>query len=154
PVISMTDDLNSSPALVEATKLKKLLFSAQGVIGLFSPVLNYSPPERMWHRLAFEQHQDRIQQEFLSFDLNRRPPPSLWSQFGPGSLFQILKFRLPEICAFSLYVYARGCWLQVLWQTHKQITRLPCERFWILLAATTPTSPHRHCRWRPPVPVR
>ena len=77
PVISMTDDLNSSPALVEATKLKKLLFSAQVVIGLFSPVLNYSPPERMWCRLAFEQHQDKIQQEFLSFDLNRRPPPSL-----------------------------------------------------------------------------
>jgi len=77
PVISMTDDLNSSPALVEATKLKKLLFSAQVVIGLFSPVLNYSSPERMWCRLAFEQHQDKIQQAFLSFDLNRRPPPSV-----------------------------------------------------------------------------
>lgn len=77
PVVSMTDDLNSSPALAEATKLKKLLLTAQVVIGLFSPVLNYSAPERMWCRLAFEQHQDKIQQEFLSFDLNRRPPPSL-----------------------------------------------------------------------------
>jgi len=77
PVISMTDDLNSSPALAEATKLKKLLFSAQAVIGLFSLVHKYSSPERMWRRLGFEQHQDKIQQEFLSFDLNRRPPPSL-----------------------------------------------------------------------------
>ena len=77
PVVSMTDDLNSSPALAEATKLKKLLFSAQVVIGLFSPVLNYSSPECTWRRLVFEQHQDKIQREFLSFDLNRRPPPSL-----------------------------------------------------------------------------
>jgi hypothetical protein len=75
PVISMTDDLNSSPAIPEVTKLKKLTLSNQFVIHLFSYVMIYSAPERIWARLAAEQEQKPAQQALLSFDLSRRPPP-------------------------------------------------------------------------------
>jgi hypothetical protein len=75
PVVSMTDDLNSSPAIPEATKLKKLLADAHFAVCLFSHVLIYAPSERIWANSAFEQEQKPAQQELLSFDLSRRPPP-------------------------------------------------------------------------------
>ena len=75
PVVSMTDDLNSSPAMPEATKLKKLLPSVQLVIGLFSHALIHAPGEGVWSALVFKQEQKPSQQELLSFDLSRRPPP-------------------------------------------------------------------------------
>lgn len=75
PVISMTDDLNASPAIPEATKLKKLLPSNQFVIHLFPYVMIFSPPERVWASLALEQEQQPPEQALLCFDLSRRPPP-------------------------------------------------------------------------------
>ena len=77
PVISMTDDLNSNPAIPEATKLKRLLHSAQYVAHLFSHVFIAAPRERGWDALALELKP--VHTEFLSFDLSRRPPPSFLS---------------------------------------------------------------------------
>jgi hypothetical protein len=77
PVISMTDDLNSSPAMPEATKLKHLLPSALFLVRLFSNL--YAPSERIWAALALEQEQKPVQQGLLYFNLSRRPPPSLAS---------------------------------------------------------------------------
>ena len=76
PVVSMTDDLNSSPALPEATKIKNLL-ALQLVIGLLSFVQLYTAPALLCMGSAFEQTHKRAQQQFLSFDLSRRPPPAL-----------------------------------------------------------------------------
>jgi hypothetical protein len=75
PVISMTDDLNSSPAIPEATKAKQLLPAAEFVVRLFSHVVIPAPPDRVWATLAFEPGQKLIRQEVLCFDLSRRPPP-------------------------------------------------------------------------------
>ncbi len=77
PVVSMTDDLNSSPAMPEATKFKRPLSSNQVVIHEFSFVVR--PQERTWAVLALEQEQEPAQQELLSFDLNMRPPPAFES---------------------------------------------------------------------------
>jgi hypothetical protein len=79
PVVSMTDDLNSSPAMPEATKFKRLFSSSQVVIHEFSFVA--CPQELTWAvlALAFDQEQAPAQQELLSFDLHMRPPPALQS---------------------------------------------------------------------------
>jgi len=77
PVISMTDDLNSSPAIPEATKLKKLFPAVQFAIHLFSHVPTYPSPQHEWAALAFEQKQKPAAQELMFFDLSRRPPPQL-----------------------------------------------------------------------------
>jgi len=75
PVISMTDDLNNSPAMPETTKLKKLLPPLQFLVRLFSYALIYAPRERAWATLALEQKQKPVQPELLYFNLSRRPPP-------------------------------------------------------------------------------
>lgn len=77
PVVSMTDDLNSSPAMPEATKFKRPFSLNQVVIHEFSFVVR--PQERTWAVLALEQEQEPAQQELLSFDLNMRPPPAFES---------------------------------------------------------------------------
>jgi hypothetical protein len=77
PVVSMTDDLNSSPAMPEATKFKRPFSSNQVVIHEFSFVA--CPQERTWAVLALEQELEPAQQELLSFDLNMRPPPAFES---------------------------------------------------------------------------
>lgn len=77
PVVSMTDDLNSSPAMPEATKFKRLFSSTQVAIHEFS--FAACPQERTWAVLALEQEQEPAQQELLSFDLHMRPPPALQS---------------------------------------------------------------------------
>jgi hypothetical protein len=77
PVVSMTDDLNSSLAMPEATKLKRLIDLTQGV-HLFSFALTlviYAPQLRNWAALALEQQQKPADQARLYFNLNRRPPP-------------------------------------------------------------------------------
>ena len=78
PVISMTDDLNSSTAMAEPSKLKKLLLPAQMIVGLLAHVFVYSAPQHVWARLTDERSL-RPQQVALSFKLHRRPPPSLLS---------------------------------------------------------------------------
>lgn len=75
PVVSMTDDLNSSPAIPEATKLKKLLPTAHFVVCLFSHALISAPRERTWTTFTLEHEQKPVQQELLYFNLSRRPPP-------------------------------------------------------------------------------
>lgn len=75
PVISMTDDLNSTLALPEATKFKRLLASGQLAVQLFSLALIYAPA-RTWATLTQTHKQRPLSQAFLSFDLSRRPPPS------------------------------------------------------------------------------
>jgi hypothetical protein len=71
----MTDDLNSSPAMPGGSKLKQLLPLNQFVVHLFSYVMIYTPPERIWTSLALEQEQKPTHQALLCFNLSRRPPP-------------------------------------------------------------------------------
>ena len=75
PVIYMTDDLNSTLALPEATKFKRLLASGHLAVQLLSLALIYSPPARTWATLVRTHEQISLSRTFLSFDLNRRPPP-------------------------------------------------------------------------------
>jgi hypothetical protein len=74
PVVSMTDDLNSSLVMSEATKLKPLVSPIQ-CVHLFSLASVYVLPEHTWSTLVFEQERKPAYQERLSFDLSRRPPP-------------------------------------------------------------------------------
>jgi hypothetical protein len=76
PVVSMTDDLNSSAAIPEATKFK-IFILPQVVIHLFSFVACVQ--ECIWATLFLEQEQKPAYQERLSFDLSRRPPPAVQS---------------------------------------------------------------------------
>jgi len=79
PVISMTDDLNSNPALCETNKLKKwiaaessealLLASVVAEFVVPQPAAHY--PARMKARVHFPL------QELVWFTLDRRPPPFL-----------------------------------------------------------------------------
>jgi len=79
PVISMTDDLNSNPALCETNKLKKwiaaessealLLASVVAKFVVPQPAAHY--PARMKARVHFPL------QELVWFTLDRRPPPFL-----------------------------------------------------------------------------
>jgi hypothetical protein len=79
PVVSMTDDLNSSPALPETSKLKQLLYPSQLALGLFAHLLIAELPKPIHTRLVFAEGRQKAQMESLSFDLNRRPPPVLVS---------------------------------------------------------------------------
>lgn len=79
PVVSMTDDLNSSPAMPEATKVKRLFAFTQVVIHLFSRVQIGPPPEHIWASIIFEDEGKMPLQECLPFNLNRRPPPRFQS---------------------------------------------------------------------------
>ena len=75
PVISATDDLNNAgPAMLETSKLKRLLPSLQMAVALL-PWLTVQPLlESKW--LALVQPAPLLLlQESLSFELHRRPPP-------------------------------------------------------------------------------
>lgn len=78
PVISMTDDLNSSTAMVEPTKLKKLLPAVQIVAGLLAHILIHAPGEDHWAFVVGEQLPNP-RQVILFSEFTRRPPPSLQS---------------------------------------------------------------------------
>lgn len=76
PVISMTDDLNSSgPALVEPSKLKKLVASAHVVLTLLPWPALQAPQENRWAALDRMPDVRRPSQEIFAFNLSRRPPP-------------------------------------------------------------------------------
>jgi hypothetical protein len=79
PVISMTDDLNSSLAMPEANKLKRLVDLTQSV-HLFSFVLVlviYAPQACTAAAFALEHKIKPADQARSYFNLNRRPPPSI-----------------------------------------------------------------------------
>jgi len=75
PVISATDDLaNGGPAMLEPSKLKRLLPSLQMAVALLPRLLVQAPLENKW--LASGQPDPLLPlQEIFSFELNRRPPP-------------------------------------------------------------------------------
>ena len=75
PVISATDDLNNAgPAMLETSKLKRLLPSLQMAVTLLSWLSVQPPLENKW--LALDQPEPFLHlQEALSFELHRRPPP-------------------------------------------------------------------------------
>jgi hypothetical protein len=75
PVVSMTDDLNSSPAMPEATKSKRLYAPMQVAIYLFSRVLLLPQQEHIRARFIFEGESKLLSEECLPFNLCRRPPP-------------------------------------------------------------------------------
>jgi hypothetical protein len=78
PVISMTDDLYSSgPAMLEPSKLKKLVVSTQVVLTLLPWIALQKPQEDTWAPLGLPPADIRRPlQDVLAFDMSRRPPPS------------------------------------------------------------------------------
>jgi hypothetical protein len=77
PVISMTDDLNSSgPALLEPSKLKNVLSHVPALVTLLPWIALLMPQEN--GRAVMERQRDaRLPlQEILTFSLSRRPPPA------------------------------------------------------------------------------
>jgi hypothetical protein len=75
PVISATDDLNNAgPAMLETSKLKRLLPSLQMAAALLPWLIAQPSLENKW--LAWSQPDSRLPlQELFSFELHRRPPP-------------------------------------------------------------------------------
>jgi hypothetical protein len=75
PVISATDDLNNAgPAMLETSKLKRLLPSLQMAVALLPWLIVQPPLEDKW--LALSQPAPLLRlQEFFAFELHRRPPP-------------------------------------------------------------------------------
>lgn len=76
PVISMTDDLNSSgPAMLEPSKLKKILPYAPALVTLLPWIALQMPQENCWAALERQRDAGPPLQETLTFSLSRRPPP-------------------------------------------------------------------------------
>ena len=75
PVISATDDLNNAgPAMLEPSKLKRLLPSLQIAVALLPWLIALPPLEKKW--LASRRPEPLpLLQESFSFELHRRPPP-------------------------------------------------------------------------------
>jgi hypothetical protein len=76
PVISMTDDLYSGPALLEPNKLKQLVQSAHCVLTLLPWNVLQAPQENNWAALDRQPDVGLPLQEAFSFSLSRRPPPA------------------------------------------------------------------------------
>jgi hypothetical protein len=76
PVISVTDDLNNSPAVSEGSKLKKAILTVQLVVALLNRVVLHTDQEKSWSALALRLDCPRISEDLLTFQLHRRPPPS------------------------------------------------------------------------------
>jgi hypothetical protein len=76
PVISMTDDLYSGPALLEPNKLKKLVQSAHAVLTLLPWNVLQAPQENNWAALDRQPDVRLPLQRVFSFSLSRRPPPA------------------------------------------------------------------------------
>jgi hypothetical protein len=79
PVVSMTDDLNSSPVLPETTKFRQLLHPGQLALGMFAHLLVADAPQRVLAHLSSSDRLQKVQMQSLSSNLNRRPPPVLVS---------------------------------------------------------------------------
>jgi hypothetical protein len=77
PVISMTDDLNASPAEPETVK-SKLAVLPHSLITSGSWMLVYDPHQAAFcHEVEAQPQFSPPAHAFLSFLLTRRPPPSL-----------------------------------------------------------------------------
>ncbi|HEV2961079.1 MAG TPA: hypothetical protein VG649_04575 [Candidatus Angelobacter sp.] len=76
PVISMTDDLHNTPAVVENKKLKKLVVAAHVLAALLSSFL-FQAPEPV--AVAAKDRDELCFPIAVMFtlDLSRRPPPAL-----------------------------------------------------------------------------
>ena len=76
PVISVTDDLSNGPAVSESSKLKKIIPSIHVVVALLSRVVLQADQEKTWSARALHLNFGPPPEELLTFQLNRRPPPS------------------------------------------------------------------------------
>jgi hypothetical protein len=75
PVISATDDLNNAgPAMLEPSKLKRLLPSLQMAVALLPWLIAQPPLEEKWPALHQPEPLPTLQESFW-FELHRRPPP-------------------------------------------------------------------------------
>ena len=75
PVISATDDLNNAgPAMLEPSKLKRLLPSLQIAVALLPWMIALPSLEKKWLALRQPEPLPLLQENF-SFELHRRPPP-------------------------------------------------------------------------------
>jgi hypothetical protein len=78
PVISMSDDLQDNPALLEGIKLNKLIGAGPAVMALLPLLALQAPPESaVWTATSSETLNFR--QRLFTTDLSRRPPPSILS---------------------------------------------------------------------------
>jgi hypothetical protein len=76
PVISVTDDLYcSEPAMLEPSKVKKLVVSAAVVLNLLPWTDLQRPQENCGATLEYPSGTRRPQKEVFPFHLSRRPPP-------------------------------------------------------------------------------
>ena len=76
PIISITDDLNATPSIVETTAVKKASHFNE-VAKAFQMLLPRPPVlrEAAWRDINLHADLCGICQEFFAFDLSRRPPP-------------------------------------------------------------------------------
>jgi purine-cytosine permease-like protein len=76
PVISITDDLNASQSVYEGTTTKKSKFNEIATALLTAIGLITFEPQVAWREINLHADSSDIQQEFFTFDLLRRPPPT------------------------------------------------------------------------------
>ena len=76
PIISITDDLNTTQSIVETTAVKKASHFNE-VAKAFHMLFPLSPVslEATWRDINLHADLCDICQEFFAFDLSRRPPP-------------------------------------------------------------------------------
>jgi hypothetical protein len=75
PAISITDDLQDNPALVEVTKLKKLVCAGPAVMALL-PWIALQAPQKTTLRAANQTDEPWFPpQRVFTTNLTRRPPP-------------------------------------------------------------------------------
>lgn len=74
PVISMTDDLHNTPAVVENKKLKNLMAAAHALVALLSR-FSFQLPNPVVVAVRNRESLHFPIETLLTFDLNRRPPP-------------------------------------------------------------------------------
>jgi hypothetical protein len=75
PIISITDDLNTGTSVYEATAAQKSKLSDLSTALAPTITLITAPPQVLWREIDLHSDLSTIQQEFISFDLFRRPPP-------------------------------------------------------------------------------
>jgi len=78
PAISITDDLQDNPALVEVTKLKKLTCAGPAVMAILPLIALHIPQPAIWTSHSLDEI-SVPQLRLFTIDLGRRPPPSVLS---------------------------------------------------------------------------
>ncbi|HJX85132.1 MAG TPA: hypothetical protein VJ723_12385 [Candidatus Angelobacter sp.] len=78
PAISITDDLQDNPALVEVTKLKKLACAGPAVMAMLPLIALHVPQPAIWATHSLDEL-SLPQLRLFTTDLSRRPPPSILS---------------------------------------------------------------------------